>query len=76
MVPTRELAVQIYQTLKAVLDGIHGVKAVTEEDKQAKHVLQTVTPMLTIGGLSFEDDRKKYRESPAQILITTVGRLW
>lgn len=32
--------------------------------------------MLTIGGISFEDDRKKYRERPANILITTIGRMW
>lgn len=32
--------------------------------------------MLTIGGIDFEDDRKKYRQDPAKIVIGTVGRLY
>lgn len=32
--------------------------------------------MLTIGGISFEEDRKKYRGQPCHIVISTVGRLW
>lgn len=32
--------------------------------------------MLTIGGISFEDDRKKYRQNASKIIICTVGRIW
>ena len=32
--------------------------------------------MLTMGGISFEDDRKKYNEKAGHIMISTVGRMW
>lgn len=32
--------------------------------------------MLTIGGISFEDDRKKYRQNTPKVIICTVGRIW
>lgn len=31
--------------------------------------------MLTIGGISFEEDKKNYRDRSANILVSTVGRL-
>lgn len=32
--------------------------------------------MLTIGGISYEDDRNKYRHKPANLMISTVGRMF
>ena len=41
-----------------------------------KNKLKDINALLTIDGLSFEDDSKKYRQSPAHIVISTVGRLF
>lgn len=32
--------------------------------------------MLSIGGLSFEDDRVKYKQKCSNIIVCTLGRLW
>ena len=38
--------------------------------------MKKIRAILTIGGISFEDDRKKYKEKAYQIVISTVGRFW
>ena len=38
--------------------------------------MNKIRAILTIGGISFEDDRKKYREQPCHVVISTVGRFW
>lgn len=61
MTPTRELAVQIYETLKGLL---------SKNGNELK-------PLLLIGGVTatLEDDYEKYRKEGGNVIVATPGRL-
>jgi ATP-dependent RNA helicase DDX55/SPB4 len=61
MTPTRELAVQIYETLQGLLN-----KSSIE-----------LKPLLLIGGVisTLEDDYEKYRKEGGNVIVATPGRL-
>lgn len=65
MTPTRELAVQIYETLQGLLK----IKNTSETD--------SLKALLLIGGVSatLEDDFEKYRKEGGNIIVATPGRL-
>lgn len=75
LLPTRELACQVQQTLAQLQQAVVSVKA-GEEERRHRENFKKIRCILTIGGISFEDDRKKYRQQPHQIVISTVGRFW
>ena len=52
---------QVFQTLKKILEANSMVKVTQENDKKYKEFLTKLQTMLTIGGIGFEEDRKKYR---------------
>lgn len=62
MTPTRELAVQIFETLQGLL-----------KNSESSHL----KPLLLIGGVSatLEDDFLKYRREGGNIIVATPGRL-
>lgn len=62
MTPTRELAVQIFETLQGLL-------------KMSESC--TLKPLLLIGGVSatLEDDYAKYRKEGGNVIVATPGRL-
>lgn len=61
MTPTRELAVQIYETLQGLL---------SKNGNELK-------PLLLIGGVTatLEDDYEKYRKEGGNVIVATPGRL-
>ena len=63
MTPTRELAVQIYETLEGLL--------------KIKTTAQQLKPLLLIGGVAaaLEDDYEKYRKEGGNVIVATPGRL-
>ena len=66
MTPTRELAVQIYETLQGLLK----LKSNGSETSGLK-------PLLLIGGVSatLEEDYEKYRKEGGNVIVATPGRL-
>lgn len=51
------------------------IKAEDEEERGVRQRLKQVKLLMSIGGIPFEDDRKKYLQEGANVLIGTIGRV-
>ena len=76
LTPTRELAIQVYQNLRQILEAREGIKVEDDKEKTTKMRLKETKVMMCIGGIPFEDDKKKYIEHGAHIIVGTVGRVY
>jgi hypothetical protein len=53
------LALQVYQNFKEIVGSFTHVKA-EEEEGNVRQKLKMIRLLMSIGGIPFEDDRKKY----------------
>ena len=49
---------------------------IDENDRKVKAKLRKLEILLTIGGISYEEDKKSYRDRESNIIVSTLGRLW
>jgi superfamily II DNA/RNA helicase len=75
LLPTRELTLQVYQNFKEIFNAFSSVKALSEEEVAVRQKIKKIRLLMTIGGIPFEDDRKKYLQEGGNIIIGTIGRV-
>jgi superfamily II DNA/RNA helicase len=75
LLPTRELTLQVYQNFKEIFNSFSNVKALSEEELVVRQKIKKIRLLMTIGGIPFEDDRKKYLQEGGNIIIGTIGRV-
>lgn len=75
LLPTRELTLQVYQNFKEIFNAFSSVKALSEEEVAVRQRIKRIRLLMTIGGIPFEDDRKKYLQEGGNIIIGTIGRV-
>lgn len=51
------------------------MKALSEEEVAVRQKIKKIRLLMTIGGIPFEDDRKKYLQEGGNIIIGTIGRV-
>ena len=51
------------------------MKALSEEEVAVRQRIKRIRLLMTIGGIPFEDDRKKYLQEGGNIIIGTIGRV-
>lgn len=75
VLPTRELALQVYQNFREIAASFALVKHEDEAERASRQRLRQVRLLMTIGGIPFEDDRKKYQQSGGNVVVGTIGRV-
>lgn len=75
ILPTRELALQVYQNFKEIVGSFGRVKGENEEERVVRQRLRDVRVLMSIGGIPFEDDRKKYLQEGGNVVVGTIGRV-
>ena len=75
LLPTRELTLQVYQNFKEIFNVFSSVKALSEEEGAVRQRIKRIRLLMTIGGIPFEDDRKKYLQEGGNIIVGTIGRV-
>ena len=51
------------------------MKALSEEEVAVRQRIKRIRLLMTIGGIPFEDDRKKYLQEGGNIIVGTIGRV-
>jgi superfamily II DNA/RNA helicase len=74
VLPTRELALQVYQNFKEIVGTFTHVKP-EEEEGTVRQRLKQIRLLMSIGGIPFEDDRKKYLTEGGNVVVGTIGRV-
>jgi superfamily II DNA/RNA helicase len=75
VLPTRELSLQVYQNFKEIMSSFTHVKAENEQERGVRHRLKQIRLLMSIGGIPFEDDRKKYLQEGGNVVVGTIGRV-